>query len=289
MKSFSFEKIQPNMPELNINIIQGIERNGSISTLMHNHKEIELIYVADGSITYNMSYSENIEVNKGDVLFINSMVAHETETFDKSTVVFILQFSLFDLYSKTFFDSEKYLQAFINSNNAQWYKFKGSLKNDFMSKRIESIYAEMVEMQPGFEFRVYSDVYAIMGEFVRNNIVKSSENLPGRYIKIMKEILDYINKNFTNDITLQSMCELSHMSQTHFCRIFKKVTGDTFIHYINFKRVYEAEKLLRRTDTDITNIAYSVGFSSSSYFCKIFKYYYKLSPMKYREMKKAEK
>ena len=289
MKSFSFEKIQPNMPELNINIIQGIERNGSISTLMHNHKEIELIYVADGSITYNMSYSENIEVNKGDVLFINSMVAHETETFDKSTVVFILQFSLFDLYSKTFFDSEKYLQAFINSNNAQWYKFNKSFKNDFMSKRIESIYAEMVEKQPGFEFRVYSDVYAIMGEFVRNNIVKSSENLPGSYIKIMKEILDYINKNFTNDITLQSMCELSHMSQTHFCRIFKKVTGDTFIHYVNFKRVYEAEKLLRRTDTDITNIAYSVCFSSSSYFCKIFKYYYKLSPMKYREMKKAEK
>lgn len=59
-----------------------------------------------------------------DVLFVNRKVAHETKTADMSTKVYILQFNLFCVSPDRLLDCNKYLQAFINSNNVTWHKFK---------------------------------------------------------------------------------------------------------------------------------------------------------------------
>ena len=75
---------------------------------------------------------------------------------------------------------------------------------------------------------------------------------------------------------------------SYFCRIFKQATGATFTEYINFVRVCKAERMLARSDVSILDISEAVGFSSVSYFNRIFKKYKSCSPRFYRGAKYGE-
>ena len=79
------------------------------------------------------------------------------------------------------------------------------------------------------------------------------------------------------------MARLCNMSYRYFSRIFKRVMNKSFNDYLNFVRITEAEKLLTATDMNITEIAYATGFSSSSYFIKIFSKYKNVSPSRFRK------
>ena len=74
-----------------------------------------------------------------------------------------------------------------------------------------------------------------------------------------------------------------NMSQYHFCRFFKKMSGCTPFEYLINHRIDEAEKLLNDTDKAITTIAYEVGFDTVSYFIKTFKKIKKHTPSQFRE------
>ena len=141
-------------------------------------------------------------------------------------------------------------------------------------------------MGKGFEPMIVSDVYYILAELMRCDIINTLRRVENKNEDRIQDMLDYIDRNYMENINLKQACEMTHVSQAQFCRNFKKITGDTLVHYLNFKRAYEAEKLLCSTDSDITSIAYDVGFSTTSYFCKIFKHYYKVSPQKYRSIRK---
>lgn len=62
-----------------------------------------------------------------------------------------------------------------------------------------------------------------------------------------------------------------NLSPNHFCKVFKKITGKTLIEYLHLLRINEAEKMLVDTDASITEIAGNVGFSSITYFGRVFK------------------
>lgn len=78
-----------------------------------------------------------------------------------------------------------------------------------------------------------------------------------------------------------------HLNKDYFCRLFKKATGTSVIEYLNFARVCKAEELLK-SDMNITDIAYTVGFSSLSYFNRSFNKYKGYSPTCYRKFHNAD-
>jgi YesN/AraC family two-component response regulator len=94
--------------------------------------------------------------------------------------------------------------------------------------------------------------------------------------------LSYINENYQEDLTLEEVSELLSFDPSYFCRIFKQATGATFTEYLNFVRVCKAEKLLAKTQRSILEISEAVGFSSVSYFNRIFKRHRGCSPRGYR-------
>ena len=69
----------------------------------------------------------------------------------------------------------------------------------------------------------------------------------------------------------------------YFCRLFKKGTGKSYIDYLNYVRVSTAEELLRTTDLSISIIMEKTGFTSLSYFTKVFKNQNGISPSSYRK------
>ncbi len=95
---------------------------------------------------------------------------------------------------------------------------------------------------------------------------------------------DYINKNFTKDISLQEISINSFISPFHFSRIFKKTTSFSPHQYLQNIRLKHGELLLKSSKAPVSDIAYTSGFSSTAYFATAFKQKYKMSPVQYRKV-----
>lgn len=79
------------------------------------------------------------------------------------------------------------------------------------------------------------------------------------------------------------MADECGVSKQYAMRLFKKYYNVTVTRYINNYKLQKAKKLLKYTDLNIIEIAYSLGFSKPSYFCRIFQKAYNLLPGKYRK------
>ena len=97
-----------------------------------------------------------------------------------------------------------------------------------------------------------------------------------------KLILRYINEYHTN-LTLDDLCKHFARSKSHISHLFKKSSGMTIRAYANGLKLSDAKKMLKSTDLPITEIAYRAGFNDVSYFIKLFKEQFGISPLKYRK------
>ncbi len=114
-------------------------------------------------------------------------------------------------------------------------------------------------------------------------IYQSQQNYSNKkYDKVLKSI-NYINSNFKEKISIENLSKLSGYSEFHFIRVFEKCTNKTPTEYINNCRLKHAKKLLVETDDNMESIAEKCGFNSYSYFSKIFKNNFSLSPNTYRK------
>lgn len=111
---------------------------------------------------------------------------------------------------------------------------------------------------------------------LERDLLNSRENI------ILKPALDYIEKYYTRNISLNSMASLCNISTSYFSKLFRRTIGDNFSNYINRKRIKKARDLLETTDIPITNIALDLGFEDSGYFIKVFKKFEGVTPSKYR-------
>lgn len=96
-------------------------------------------------------------------------------------------------------------------------------------------------------------------------------------------VLEYINHNYTQDITLVQMADYCHVSPSYFSKYFKKTIGLGFKEYLNYTRLTVAENLLRTTNFSISEVASESGFYDSNYFSLVFRQRYGVPPLRYRK------
>ncbi len=99
----------------------------------------------------------------------------------------------------------------------------------------------------------------------------------------LKKIFNYVEENYTNDIQLTEIANLTNLNESYLCRFFKSSTDMTLFEYINQHRCLIARRKLENTNDSVTDIALSSGFSSTSYFSRVFKSQFTLSPSQYRK------
>ncbi len=105
------------------------------------------------------------------------------------------------------------------------------------------------------------------------------------YQKCVNAVVDYINLHLGEEIDLKSLARISHFSPFYFHRIMKAFLGEPVGTFIVRTRTETAARLLRYTDLPIADIAYRIGYSSSSSLSKVFKQFYGISPLEYRNNK----
>jgi len=99
----------------------------------------------------------------------------------------------------------------------------------------------------------------------------------------MKLVYEYIQKNFSNKITLDDVSDIASMSAVSFNRFIKKRTNKTFVNYLNDIRVGYAARWLVEKDLSISEIAFKSGFNNIANFNRIFKTIKNTTPSQYRE------
>lgn len=95
--------------------------------------------------------------------------------------------------------------------------------------------------------------------------------------------VNYVRDNLENKISLDEVSKLCSMSKSHFSRSFKNDHGVTFQNFLARQRIDEALRLLKNTDSQITQIALAVGFSELSNFTRTFQKHVGMSPSNYRK------
>lgn len=96
------------------------------------------------------------------------------------------------------------------------------------------------------------------------------------------EVLAYIEKNLSKNITVDELSRIVHFHPNYFTRFFKEHIGCSPIQYINGLRLNKAKQLLRNTTLSIKEITDLIGFNDPSYFSRVFKKNTGLSPLEYR-------
>jgi AraC-like DNA-binding protein len=94
--------------------------------------------------------------------------------------------------------------------------------------------------------------------------------------------LNFVKEEFKRPIPLEEIAELVNMTVPAFCRYFKKITGKTFVQFVNEYRLAHAAKLLHEKQISITDVCFESGFNNFSYFNKKFKSLTGKSPSTYR-------
>ena len=114
--------------------------------------------------------------------------------------------------------------------------------------------------------------------------IKYSESFYSGSSQIIKDTIDYLNKNFRDKLTLKDTADLFHVNQSYLSLLFKKEMGKNFTEYLTSLRLGEAKKLLKKTSLNLTQIAYRCGFDDQSYFSKVFKKVEGITPRNYRSL-----
>lgn len=100
---------------------------------------------------------------------------------------------------------------------------------------------------------------------------------------VMNRAVKFINENIAQNIDIDTICSAINISKYHFCRQFKVHTGMTVMKYVLKTRIVLAKSDLWKTSLSITEISEKYGFSSISYFCRVFKEEEHCSPFQYRK------
>jgi ligand-binding sensor protein/AraC-like DNA-binding protein len=114
----------------------------------------------------------------------------------------------------------------------------------------------------------------------QNELKKFSANSNDHKVK---KALRFIEHHFSDDIKLEDVASHIYLSPYYFSKLFKKHLGVGFNVYLNNCRIMHAQKMLKSSGIPVATIAKNLGFSQTSYFCKVFRKNCSMSPQEYRD------
>lgn len=273
------ENVKPNIPKLDICARKGMQSTklGQVAAL-HYHDELEFLPVFRGSFLCRVDGVDYV-AKEGEIIFINAGVPHETYSIENGTVTALVQFRESNYINTEIRKIIKYSLKFRSLESTPVRILNSSELFDV----INNILTECEEKKSAYEIIVRSQILRIIGMLYRENILSDGEQIfSTAAVQKILPALTYVNQNYSEDIDLTDISSMMGFDRSYFCRIFKSAIGATFTEYLNFVRICKAEKKLATSNESILEISAAVGFSSVSYFNKIFKKYKNCSPSTYR-------
>jgi len=251
----------------------------------HYHPELELTCIIKGK-GIRLVGDKVADFEKGDLVFLGGNLPHtwvsEGQEIDEpeGAQVIGIQF-------KDDLLSEKQLSHYEYRNIRHLFKNSGRGIH-FFGETAKSVAKKMEVMVKMEGLEKLTNLYLILDQLGASKefeVLASGGYQPTTGEKQEKRIdiaCSFIHEHFARTIKLAELAEVTHMTETSFCRFFKKMTGKSFSDYVNDLRVARSCKLLTESNSSVNEIAYASGFNSITHFNRIFLRKKGFSPSRFR-------
>ncbi|WP_456110579.1 AraC family transcriptional regulator [Roseburia hominis] len=260
-----------------------IENAGrSFQIPVHWHDEFEIIYVRSGFLTVSIS-GESYIGKTGEAFVVSPGNLHlmgaQTGTVDYYTFLFPLKYISFRTDDML---DEKLLEP-LNSGHLMICPRVKDTAKELCEQLIEIYEAKKDESESKIATQVRTKI--ILLQFILEMWKKGFviENDTSGRNTVEKEMVSYIQQNFTGKISLREFGEQFHLSEKYISRYFKEHFHITLSQYVTYLRLEHAKQLLQDTDIPVTDVAMQSGYQNVSYFIRSFQKAYAVSPLKYRK------
>lgn len=147
----------------------------------------------------------------------------------------------------------------------------------------DDIISDAETFEKNFDERKCDTLSLIVENHIKllNSEYRSAAN---EYNPLITNVINYIDEVIFNDISVRDIATVFSYSEKYMGRLFKNETGVTIKEYINKNRVKKASALIKETLMSMSEISSRCGFNNVTYFNRIFKKYYNVSPLEYRKI-----
>jgi len=255
-----------------------IDRNCSAKEIPESYKRIEQvmkyrIFVEENSIVtaddFSNHYKRNVKIdsytgalmkliNQSDKFYdLLYSLMYDIVANSKSILVFEgICFDLITVYNKCIHDYVHYMA---------------------------DIKKECIEMSVIYEFSSIDEAYVWFKAKYEGFFSKLKQNNVTNCKQAVKDIINYMNNNYCDNISLEHLSEKLHFNKFYICRVFKEETGENITDYILKRRVMKAKELLEDRTLKVYEVANNVGFNDVTYFNRVFKKVVGISPGDYQK------
>lgn len=235
------------------------------------HEAIEIKYFYEGTSTLLIG-RQTVTAQAGDLIVINPYEFHATVDDGKEKGRYHIFMIPPDFFASFADDGASLSHRLIT----------GELS--FATKppcddRIREILARAVDETQAMDAHHRLALRGLMLELfallMRTGMTATAADAPrsssARHYTLIEPALRHIRDKYAARLTVEELAALCSVSQYHFCRTFKAVTGMTVMQYLNDYRLSIADTLLQNTAKSISEIAWLCGFEDESYFCRLYK------------------
>jgi AraC-like DNA-binding protein len=272
------EKI-PHDP-INSFVIAGIPY-GPTEPFWHLHPEYEIVYIKNGTAEQRIG-SHFSHYNSGTLLMIGPNIPHSVigNHNHRNNYAVVIQMSRTFLEKKLSAFNEMLFVSDLLERSKQGILFGEKLKKR-ISNEIENLpkinrYKRLISLIDIIGKMAASKDYTLLN----SNAIHANEHSNSYYrIGIINK---FVAENYHRSIQLSEIAGKAGLTETSFSRFFKKVTGKTFINFLNEYRVHKACALLTNKNYNIADVMYKTGFSEASHFTRVFKKHAHETPRSFR-------
>lgn len=248
----------------------------------HNHKRIELIYVLRGSCVMIIE-NELVSLTRGNSIFVFPYTSHDFQVHAAGGAKIVqLEFTLDKPESNSpgrctldglhFLNSLSEDRKFIKIPNNP--EIRDCMERIIRENRMKLENSDML-----------SKLYFLELDILLSRYIQKVPDGDSEFENnCIKQAMKIIHKDYCAEIKITHLAAECGVSERYFRKLFKKYLESTPHDYCNNLRIGKAVELLSNPEIPIKEIAYSTGYSTPQYFCRVFKKAYGFTPQKYRNI-----
>lgn len=282
LNSDASENVVYNHPDFPAYIkIRQLSSYPDFHAVSHWHDDLEFILILDGEMSYDVNGQE-IFLRAGEGIFVNSRCFHYgySDLHAECSFLCILLSPL--LLSANIFFLQNCLNPLIQNTHFPYQKLTPAVPwQNSILHALEMLYEKNAEEIHCFiVLEKFSHILQLLSENM-SNFQDYDKNMQD--ITTLTSMMGYVQKNYASKILLKDISSAGSCCKTKCTSLFQKYLFTSPMLYLNRYRLEKSVFFLKDTTMSITEIAYACGFSTTSYFCELFRDYYNTTPGRYRK------
>jgi AraC-like DNA-binding protein len=275
--------------------IRFFDLDGRRNVRMNRHDYFELLYAYSGQAVYQI-HGRRFAVKKGDLAVVGSTLYHrftgDSSRFAEDSSIQLKAIVLFFLpelvrATESTGDDMQYLMPFLLQDDDFPHVISASTGIPAqILDLIQRIKAELPASANRAQLAVKTYLKMILMLLVNHYTayLGTHETFSRKQAAIqrLRPVFDYLEEHYDEPIRVEDAARICATSNSHFMYFFKRVTGQSFLAYLNHFRIAKAQSLLTLTDKSISEISQAIGFCDQSHFGVVFRKLVGMTPLSYR-------